>query len=692
MGIRNAKPITVRPEGLTDSLDGSNSFPGSMTLLRNLIPAYHTPNVFTPRPAAVTAISLSSINPNGVVNAMLVVGSRVYGMIESTTYAGKDEPFCYDLATSAFVSLTGVASALLPSSPSRIGDWTPPTMTAVTNSLILVTHPGFPGGAGPYLGWIDISGLSNTIIGNTTSGSPVIQSVVTTQGVSAPILQGVQPGQLVTGPGIPAGTYVKSCANGTFSLNTTGNTHGSTTLDGLANVTGVVPGMMVTGAGIPAGTYVSGISGTTVTLSQAAAGSITGTAINFSGGGTITLSANATATANVQTFTVAAGTYAAPLWGAGNLNTNPLSTVPSCAAGFNGRAYIGVSNYLVYSDPLKPLQVSQASQALVIGDNASITALAGVPLTSQLTGGVQQSLTVFKGAGALTQITGDAATSDLKQNTVVGSVGTLAPLSIASTPEGTAFMAVDGLRVLGLTGVVSEPIGTGGTGVAIPFLNALYPSRMCADYAENVYRITVQNTADSRQPFYEYWFDFKTKGWTGPHTSASRLVVSYPTGASFLIVPRAVNAVVQQSDVLPRATSSFVENGVRLAWNFKTSPLPDNAEASFNKVVQTSLSCSLHTSDVVQATFTDETGVQIAYAPVRGFLLPKRAWGATGMKWGAGVWGGAGPLMREVPIKWPKPVVFRQGALSISGPSSFGQLLGNVYAKFQSVRLNVPIS
>ena len=162
----------------------------------------------------------------------------------------------------------------------------------------------------------------------------------------------------------------------------------------------------------------------------------------------------------MTSINITGGTAVKPRWGAGNTNTNPLSTVPSCVHGFNGRAYYGVSSYLVYSDPTTPMQVSLASQAVQIGDTTSITALAGLPLSSQL-GGIQQSMTVFKGAGTLYQITGDAAASGgLSVNAIAGSVGTLAPKSIAGTPGGLLFMAVDGLRLLGLQGTLSPPMGT----------------------------------------------------------------------------------------------------------------------------------------------------------------------------------------------------------------------------------------
>lgn len=65
---------------------------------------------------------------------------------------------------------------------------------------------------------------------------------------------------------------------GAAVLTTTGNTVvDSTTLSGLASTTGLRKGQLITGTGIPANTYVEDISGNTVTMSNAA--TATGTAV-----------------------------------------------------------------------------------------------------------------------------------------------------------------------------------------------------------------------------------------------------------------------------------------------------------------------------------------------------------------------------------------------------------------------------
>ena len=635
-------------------------------------------------------LSFGSVgNPNGVISEMLVVGSRVYGMVSSAQIPGYDEPFCYDFTANSFITIVGVNSSLLPLSQNSTGDWVPPVMRAITNSYILATHPGFPGGGPPgiFFGWIDTSSYSQSVIGQATNGSNVITSLYTTVGNSAPILQGVQPGQLINNANFPVGTYVISCINGTFSLNTTGNTNGSTSLTSLASTTGVLPGMTVSGPGIPPGTYVTAVSGATVTMSQAAIATSTGVAINFAGGGSITVSANATATATNTTVNITGGTPLSPRWGAGNFNSNPISTIPKAIYGFNSRTYMGSGPFLVFSDPLMPLQVSAGSQALLVGDGTDITALSGVPLSSQYTGGVQQSMTVFKGAGTLYQVTGDAAAGNfsvngasynitggtatdggLTINAVAGSVGTLSPRSIVGTPNGTMFLAVDGLRLLSLVGSLSEPLNTYGRGVATPFLNALYQSRVVAAYAENIYRVTTQDASQQGNPLSEYWFDINEQVWTGPHTIPNRAAQPYSSGASFLIAPFNVNGQIWRSDAIPNFNSSYVENGSQIQCQYRTVLLPDNQQSRWNKAIQGTLTMSLNVADSVSVEVDDDRGNILGTCSFNGV--------------------GGSSFFREYFLPFPNPLVFRQAKVSAVFQAAAGQAIGNLYVPVQPVNMN----
>lgn len=163
----------------------------------------------------------------GFMSALLVVGNTAYGMIASELNAGKDQPWVYDLAASAFIAIDGITADNVPTSPATSGAWVPPIARQV-GSRIIFCHPGFTNPAYKF-GWLDISG---------------------------------------------------------FSLAQTGDTHTSTLVDNLASTVGIQPGMLVVDSAgdIPADTTVVSTTATTITLSAAATGSTAGDTITVTGG------------------------------------------------------------------------------------------------------------------------------------------------------------------------------------------------------------------------------------------------------------------------------------------------------------------------------------------------------------------------------------------------------------------------
>src|SRR5208337_4667783 len=107
------------------------------------------------RPAAARLTSFAGFSSPGFISALLVVGTRAYGMVASSRNAGNDEPFVYDIPSGLFITVTGVTAANTPSSPATFGDWTPPTM-ALVGGKILVSHQGFNSVGGYYFGTLDI--------------------------------------------------------------------------------------------------------------------------------------------------------------------------------------------------------------------------------------------------------------------------------------------------------------------------------------------------------------------------------------------------------------------------------------------------------------------------------------------------------------------------------------------------------
>ena len=171
MPLRNRKSYRIKPTTVADTLDGTNSSPGSMQSLQNLIYDPSTPNCFVPRTAATVVSSFPGFTSPGVVSAAFIINGNVYGMVASGLVAGYDQPFCYNIASNVFYTVSGTqTSATLPATQSTSGAWTPPTMDA-SGVIIVVTHPGFTGGTNPFFGWFDITSPNAPVwhAGNTTT-------------------------------------------------------------------------------------------------------------------------------------------------------------------------------------------------------------------------------------------------------------------------------------------------------------------------------------------------------------------------------------------------------------------------------------------------------------------------------------------------------------------------------------------
>lgn len=605
MALRGAQPLTFRAFGVCDAVDGSNAPEGAMAALANLVPNPSTKRQFVPRPAATQVTNFTGFTTPAQGEALFVVGSRAYGVIASARFAGKSEPFCYDLVGGAFISLGNVTSANCPTTQSTTGDWTPPTMDMV-GSRILITHPGYDG-ATHFVGWIDLRNFTtSSVIGDTQNAN-----------------------------------------------NTLINLHSSPL------AAGAMVGDAITGTNIPAGTYITAMTATTITMSQ-----------------------NATAGNVNVTFTITSGTTAAPVYGAGQTNGQGLAAVPVAVKQFNGRAYYAVNNGVQFSDALSPLQITNATQQLTLGDSTPVNALGGLPLANQVVGGTLQALIAFKQDALYYQIAGDPATTNLTTNAVTGSVGTLAPNTICGTPFGLAYIAPDGLRIVGLDGKSSDPIGVYGDGVSVPFLYAVNPSRMCMAYDQNTLRVSVQNGYRNGQPVEEYWYDLTQKLWTGPHSFPAALIASYHNGVNdFVLFASGVNAKLWQSRTQPTATSTYTENGAALTWTWRTSLMPDNDQAAANQVVQSALGLVMPSGQSLSVLALDEQGNTLGSVTLASAARAGGVWNA--FTWGGGVWGGSVLAYQEYLLPWANALVFKQMALQANGQSIGGFAIGNLYVKIQ---------
>lgn len=668
--LRNTRTFTFRPRGCSDATDGTNAFPGAMQYLTNLIPDNAQADTWVPRPGAIALTTFATFTAPGFISSLLVIGNTAYGTIASGRNAGNDEPFALNLLSGIFLTVGGITAGNTPVSPPTTGTWTPPIIAQV-GSRIVVTHPGFPGGATKF-GWFDISGFTESTVGDTNSSTTITGN---------PSILGVQPGMTITGTGIPANTTVVSTAN--FVLVTTGNTHSNTTLDTLGSTTGLAVGQTVAGAGIQPGTTIAALpGGSAVTLSLAATATASGVAVTF-GGATITLSQAATATANGITLTIAGGTTAAPLWGAGDTDRNNLPSVPVGVAQMNGRAwYVLGTNGIVYSDSGFATRVSNtlAVQALTTNDGLACTAIAPLMLSAPLTGGIVQGLIVFEGASKMQQIVGDQATSNLTMNALPVATGTLAPLTAVPCENGTAFVSPQGLRLITFNGQVTPPIGDSGKGICDPFVFSLVPSRMCLGANADTLRIATQNSK-AGPAFQEWWFDQSRQQWGGPHTLISTQI--QPWTNTFVVASQPNGndpPALYQSDAYQGVSSTYVEKGAQLQWLFQPVLLPDNDDVSMYAMVETMFAFAISQGVTITVNAIDDLGNTLDT-----LVLPSSSsgplWGA--FIWGQAIWGGVASPYGQHPLNWHLPLVFKQITLQATGGSGYPVRLGNYFLRYE---------
>ena len=373
---------------------------------------------------------------------------------------------------------------------------------------------------------------------------------------------------------------------------------------------------------------------------------------------------------------------AALTWNVGNTATNALPAVPSFVKQFNNRAtYVvnlpsGAATYS--SNSLDPLTITNPF-IITYGDTTPIVALEVLGL-SNLLGGITHALLVFK-ANNIYQVTGDFSASppyvgSILSNSLNIATGTAAPLSVTPTPRGVAFMSPQGIRIIDWQAKISPPLGTAGSGIAAPFINALYPSRVVGACTGLDLRYCVQNGGVNGQPVQDWVFDLTRNVWHGPHTFSYRMIVPYI--ATYIIAPVGATGL-WQSDTQPLLSSTYVENGSAMSWTYTTSLVPSANNTYLNATVDTKAFFSLtSTTSSVSITATDQAGASLGQVTVSQALGTGMIWGTS--SWGVASWGAANTSISPHDVPWKTPLVFSELQITITGTSSQGIILGSIRA------------
>lgn len=367
----------------------------------------------------------------------------------------------------------------------------------------------------------------------------------------------------------------------------------------------------------------------------------------------------------------------APVWHAGNTTTNALPSVPQAAQSFNNRTYFMCGSKAYYTDTLA-LSMANSNQSLNVGDYTNVTAFAQLPVgtTSQ---GIVQGLLAFK-LNSIYLITGDVTTTNLGLNLISPSVGTAAPRTVVPTPEGVAFMAIDGIRVINFFAIVSEP----NKDIAVPFIYAITPSRACAGFNSDTYRICVQNGNVPGSPYQDYWYHISRKSWTGPHSFKYDLAI--PLGNAFALASNSIIGKTWQSFVVQGSAggSAFTENGVVLAWVYQTAPMTDldniYANCAIHSTIEIAAPASGQTYNFIAQ---NENGTGLANASISE-LTSQTVWGS--FNWGQANWGASTSGLIPLTIPWNADVVFNRLVIQGTGPSALGFKISSFHLGYKRLK------
>ena len=371
-------------------------------------------------------------------------------------------------------------------------------------------------------------------------------------------------------------------------------------------------------------------------------------------------------------------------------HVTPLLCPPQWVANFGQRCYFlcnppGGQPAAIFSDVLQPTFTTGVSSTgfvspvLTFGDNVPLTCAVGLALFNQL-GGIIQSLIIFKGVTNIFQVTGDVSNNppNIQINSLNVATGTLSPNTVSTTTKGIIFAAPDGLRTIDFYARVSDPIGKAGDGITLPFFFSVTPSRANAAFNSGVSRIQLQNGAAPGVPQQEWWYDFVRDVWSGPHTTNISMIEAYNT--TFLITIQGAGAKIFQSDQVQSNTSTFVENGQQLTWNFQTSFLPDGDVMAQVVIVESTVYAGLVTQANIVATAFNQSGKVLDSVTIQSGGQ-STLWGS--FTWGQAPWAGSVSSLAPRKHRWTKPLQFTRLSLAHAGISTSGVKLGRIHARYQ---------
>ena len=373
----------------------------------------------------------------------------------------------------------------------------------------------------------------------------------------------------------------------------------------------------------------------------------------------------------------------APTWTAQNTTVNLLPSVPTSVSNFNNRAWYACGNLIFYSDVLTPTVMTNAGQALTVGDRTPIIGQAGLPISTTSTG-VIAALIVFK-QFSIWQILGDAAiTGTLSINFLSLNIGTLSPRAIYQTPIGIIFINIDGpftVNPLGGVGPLTKDQSKLNQDLQAPFQAIINPSRAAAAFTGSVYRVCLDTVISGTQTTVDYWFDITRRRWTGPHTFPYDTISQF--GNSFLISDRFIGAQLFLSDYITTASSTYVDNGISNTVILQSSSLPKTQNINEKQVVESTIEIgSIANNTTYNVSALVESGETLNQTQLV-VNNPNLLWGGGAIWGGGGLWSSSTNRPKTRTIAWTAPLVFKKFELQVIAQSASNLSIGTFFAKYQ---------
>lgn len=376
---------------------------------------------------------------------------------------------------------------------------------------------------------------------------------------------------------------------------------------------------------------------------------------------------------------------AAPAYSTMNTTTHGLPSVPTFVVNFNNRAYFACGNLLYYSDVLVPTSMTNAGQALTVGDTSNITALSGLPVQTA-TAGIVAALIVFKST-QIWQVTGDAAVSgSLAQNYLSLNVGSVAPRSIVPSPLGTLFVSQDSCytvtplgSVVPLTNSLGQVNAT--SDLRQPFVYCTQPTRVAAAFASGIYRVCIPTVVDGNAGTYDYWFDTKRLRWNGPHSFNYDCASSNGTG--FILTGVGSGAKMFISSTTPNTNSVYNDNGAAFNCILKSADLTNRGEMAMKQIVESTIALASAGAGVAFGiTVFDDAGNYITSSSIYT-VASGAVWGSN--KWGDGtLWKSSLVAPQTYRINWAVPIVFNRMSFSVTCQAAIGIAIDSFFTRVQT--------